>query len=346
MKVRHFKEESKLKIEDLDDLWYLKSVLESGDIVSGVSYRRLKDETKARADKGQRVRVFLGIRLEDSDYSEHSKTLRLTGQLTASSDPNIGLGSYHTLDIGVGDTVTVSKSWKRWQLDRLREAEKSSKVGRVLIVSVEDGEADFAVLRKFGIQYAFRVTKALGGKDQADDYTVNAADFYDVVSAKIAEMKKDEGVSAAIVCGPGFAKEKVFDRLKAKKGVEGIFLEPAGCGGRAAIQEVLKRGAVEKIAEESKVAVETRLVEELFSRIAVTGPAAYGPAEVEHAANMSAIDILLVTYTFLQKHHPDKLLEKVKHGRGEIHVVSPEHDAGERLDAIGGIGALLRFPIA
>jgi protein pelota len=345
MRVRHFKEESKLKIEDLDDLWYLKSVLESGDIVSASTYRRVKDDTKARADKGQRVRVFLGVRLEDSDYSEHSKTLRLTGQLTESSDPNIGLGSYHTLDIGVGDTVTVQKAWKRWQLDRLREAEESSKVGRVLIVSVEDGEADFAVLRKFGIHYAFRVTKSLGGKDQAGDYTVNAADFYDVVSAKIGEMKKSEGVSAAIVCGPGFAKDKVFERLKTSK-VEGIFLEPAGCGGRAAIQEVLKRGAVEKIVEESKVAVETRLVEELFSRIAVSGAAAYGPGEVERAAGMSAIETLLVTYTYLQKHHPDKLLEKVKQGRGEIHVVSPEHDAGERLDAISGIGALLRFPIS
>jgi protein pelota len=166
-----------------------------------------------------------------------------------------------------------------------------------------------------------------------------------MVASKIEEMKGKEGVSAVIICGPGFAKEKVFEKLNAKR-IEGIYLEPAGCGGRAAIQEVLKRGAVEKITEESRVAVETRLVEELFSRIAVSGPAAYGPREVEQAAKMGAVDSLLVTYTFLQKHHPDKLLEKVKHGRGEVHVVSPEHDAGERLDAIGGVAALLRFPIA
>jgi protein pelota len=345
MKVRHFKEESKIKIEDLDDLWYLKSVLETRDEVSGVSYRRLKDETRARADKGQRVRVRLGLRLEDAEFHEHSKTLRMTGQLTHSGDPNIGLGSYHTLEVGVGDSVTVSKVWKQWQLERLREAEASSKVGLVLIVSVEEGEADFAVLRKFGIDYSFRVTKTIGGKDLAEEYAANVSDFYEMVASKIEEMKGKEGVSAVIICGPGFAKEKVFEKLNAKR-IEGIYLEPAGCGGRAAIQEVLKRGAVEKITEESRVAVETRLVEELFSRIAVSGPAAYGPREVEQAAKMGAVDSLLVTYTFLQKHHPDKLLEKVKHSRGEVHVVSPEHDAGERLDAIGGVAALLRFPIA
>jgi protein pelota len=344
MKVRHFKEESKLKIEDLDDLWYLKSVLEVGDEVSGSSYRRLKDETKARADKGQRIRVFLGVRHEDSEFHEHSKTLRVTGPLAHSSDPNVTLGSYHTLEIGAGDSITIKKSWKRWQLERLKEAETSSKVGLVLIVSAEEGEADFAVLRRFGIDYSFRVTQTISGKEMEDHYAASVKGFHETVAKKIEEIKKKEGVTAAIICGPGFAKEKIFEILKSKK-VGGVFLESAGCGGRAGIQEVLKRGAVEKIVKESRVAIETRKIEELFSRIAKDGLAVYGLNEVRDAADLGSIATLLVTYTFLQKHNPDGLMEIVKRQRGEILVVSPEHDAGERLDAIGGVGALLRFPI-
>ncbi len=344
MKVRHFKEESKIKIEELDDLWYLKSVLERGDEVSGSSYRRIKDETKTRADKGQRIRVFLGVRLEDMEFHEHAKTLRVTGPLTHSRDPNVALGSYHTLEIAVGDTVTVKKQWRRWQLDRLREAVKNSKVGLVLIVSVEEGEADFGVLRRFGIDYTVRITKTIEGKELEEGYTASTIDFYDMVSKKITEFMKKEGVSAVIICGPGFAKEKVLALLKDGK-VEGVFLEPSGCGGRAGIQEVLKRGAVEKIVEESKVSLETRLVEELFGRIAKEDRAAYGPGEVEKAAGLGAVEKLLVTYTYLQRHNPDHLIESVKRQRGEILVVSPEHDAGERLNAIGGVAALLRFPI-
>jgi protein pelota len=344
MKVRHFKEETKIKVEDLDDLWYLRSVLEKGDEVSGVSYRRLRDETKARADKGERIRVYLGVKQEDSEFHEHSKTLRITGSLVHSSDPNVTLGSYHTLEVGVGETVTIEKQWKKWQLDRLKEAQESSKVGLVLIVSIEEGEADFAVLRRFGIDYAFRVVKTIAGKEMEDLYTASVKDFYDAVAKKIEEMKKKEDVSAVILCGPGFAKEKVLEKLKSKN-VGGIFLESAGCGGRAGIQEVLKRGAVEKIVEESRIAIETRMVEELFRRISKDELAAYGKKEVEEAANFGAVEALLVTYTFLQKHNPDRLMERVKKQRGEILVVSPEHDAGERLDGIGGIGALLRFPI-
>lgn len=345
MKVRHFKEESKIKIEELDDLWYLKSVLERGDEVSGSSYRRLKDETKTRADKGQRIRVFLGVRLEDMEFHEHAKTLRVTGPLTHSRDPNVTLGSYHTLEIGVGDTVTVKKQWKRWQLDRLKEAVKSSRTGLVLIVSVEEGEADFGVLRRFGIDYTVRITKTIEGKELEDRHTASAGDFYSTVSKKIIETVKKEDVNAVILCGPGFAKEKVLGLLKDGK-MEGVFIEPSGCGGRPGIQEVLKRGAVEKIAEESKVSQETRLVEELFGRIVKEDRAAYGPGEVEKAANLGAVDVLLVTYTYLQKHNPDRLIESVKRQRGEIIVVSPEHDAGERLNAIGGVAALLRFPIS
>ncbi|MFQ5801209.1 MAG: mRNA surveillance protein Pelota, partial [Candidatus Hydrothermarchaeales archaeon] len=118
------------------------------------------------------------------------------------------------------------------------------------------------------------------------------------------------------------------------------------CGGRAGIQEILKRGAVEKAVEESRVAIETRLVEELFTRISKESLASYGKKEVDEAANFGAVETLLVTYTFLQKHNPDRLMERVKKQRGEIMVVSPEHDAGERLDAIGGVAALLRFPVS
>ncbi len=122
-------------------------------------------------------------------------------------------------------------------------------------------------------------------------------------------------------------------------------MESAGCGGRPGIQEVLKRGALERIAQDARVGVETRLVEELFRGISKETLASYGIKEVERAAEIGAVKDLLVTYTFLQKYSPDRLLESVKKRGGRVMVISPEHEAGERLDAIGGIGALLRFPV-
>ncbi len=344
MKVQHFKEESKLRAVDLDDLWIIKSLLEKDDQVFGVSYRRLKDESKTRADKSELIRVYLGVKLESSEFHRHAEMLRLTGPLIHSSDPNVALGSYHTLEVGVGDTITVKKKWRKWQLERLKEAEKAASAGIVLIVSVEEGEADFAILRRYGIDHAFRITKTISGKREAESYAATSKDFYEDVSGKIDDLKKKEEVSAVIVCGPGFAKEKIMERLK-NRGVGNVYLESAGCAGRPGIQEVLKKGAVEKIVEDSRVALETRLVEEVFSRIGKNGPAAYGKEEVEHSVNLGAIETLLITYGYLQKYSPDELIESVKRQRGEVMVISPEHEAGERLDSIGGVAAILRFPI-
>ena len=41
----------------------------------------------------------------------------------------------------------------------------------------------------------------------------------------------------------------------------------------------------------------------------------------------------------------EKLMREVEQRRGSITVVSTEHEAGEKLLALSGIAALLRFPI-
>jgi stalled ribosome rescue protein Dom34 len=46
-----------------------------------------------------------------------------------------------------------------------------------------------------------------------------------------------------------------------------------------------------------------------------------------------------------QRLHLEKLMQEVEQRRGSITVVSTEHEAGEKLIALSGIAALLRFPI-
>ena len=77
-----------------------------------------------------------------------------------------------------------------------------------------------------------------------------------------------------------------------------------------------------------------------------TGLVAYGLEEVQRALNYGAVEQLLITDTFLRKYEgADGLIERAKGMRGEVVIVSTEHEAGERLQALGGIGALLRFRI-
>ena len=72
---------------------------------------------------------------------------------------------------------------------------------------------------------------------------------------------------------------------------------------------------------------------------------------MEKAANYGAIEKLLVADLTLRETEDEQrlaleaLMKNVEDARGEIMVVSTEHEAGTKLLSLGGVAALLRFPL-
>ena len=352
MKVLHRNlKEGKVKLgpENLDDLWYLKSIICEGDLVSGRSYRRKKDEEKKRADKGVRVPISLDLRVESTDFARYTMRLRVTGKIEKGPE-DISMGSFHTIDVKPNDRITITKErWRGWELDRIKEAEKASKTPLVLIVCVEDGDAEFAIIRRYGVDFIARVSVNISGKRVAKEHETTMKEFLGTASKKIGGVLKTEDVHAILICGPGFVKEHLLAFIKEKYPAiaERCYMEGAGSGGRTGVQEVLKRGVVERIVTDSRVSYETGLVERLLEEISKSnGLAAYGLDEVKKAMEYGAVENLLISDEFLRKYEgSDRLIESVKGKKGEAVIVSMEHEAGERLQKIGGIAAILRFPI-
>ncbi len=339
----------KIKPENLDDLWYLKSVIEKEDLISSKTVRRVKDDTKLRADTGTRKTVFLSIEADDVEFHAYINRLRISGVIKAGPEDIISMGSHHTLEIKPNDTLSITKHWKKWQLDRLKEAVESAKEPLVLIVGIEEGEAELAIIRKYGIDFGVRVTTSVSGKKDAKAHEVRAKVFYGEVAKKTNEALKQEEIKALIICGPGFAKDNLFDFLKEHYPdvAEKVHIESAGTTGRVGIHEVIKKGVIEQVVEESRISYETVLMEKVLSEISKdTNLATYGLKEVKDAIKYGAIETLLLSDIFLRKYGGvDNLIEKTKEKRGEVAIISTEHEAGERLEAIGGIAAVLRFPI-
>jgi protein pelota len=342
--------EIKIRPESLDDLWYLKSIIKKGDLVSGRSYRRVRDEEKLRADKGVRVPVNLDIRVENVEFAKYTNRLRVTGRIERGPEDLITLGSYHTLDIVPNESLKITKErWKKWELERLKEAERAATTPLILIACIEEGEAELAVLRRYGLDMLVRVTASVAGKKDVKAHETTAKQFYSEVTNKIVEILKKEKLKAIIICGPGFAKENLLEFIREKHPdvASKCYLESAGTGGRVGIQEILKRGIVERIVEEHRVSMEVKLIENLFVEISKdSGLAAYGVSEVKKALELGAVDKLIVSDLFLREFEDaDTLIENAKKARGEVVVVSTEHEAGKRLEGIGGIAALLRFKV-
>ncbi len=342
------KEGIKIKIETLDDLWYLKILLKEGDKVAGKTFRRIRSENTVRADKGERIPVFIEIDVEKVKFSEYKNSLRITGKIRYASDESVPLGSYHTIEVRVGDSIFISKEFSDQEIEILKEALKHSKKAEVLILCIEDDEAEFSVVRKRGVDNIARISYAVSGKKNIKEHDASKKEFFSQVLNKLKELVEREEVEKVIIAGIGFFKEDFYEFLKEKerKLAEMCSIVDVSSSARACIQEVLRRGVIEKICEESRISTEARLVEEVLKEIAKDGKATYGLSSVKEALSYSAVDTLLVTDNALKKiEEVEEIMKLARDTGAKTYIISTEHEAGEKLDSIGGVAALLRFKV-
>ena len=70
----------RIKIDNLDDLWYLSHLIEQGDLLKGTTTRKIKigdgENTKTVKKK-----VLLKIKVEKIEYIVENETLRVNGTI-------------------------------------------------------------------------------------------------------------------------------------------------------------------------------------------------------------------------------------------------------------------------
>ena len=74
--------------------------------------------------------------------------------------------------------------------------------------------------------------------------------------------------------------------------------------------------------------------------------AVYGEKEVIDAINMGAVEKLLILDTVVPAKDMIKHMEIVENMKGEVIVISSEHEGGEQLKSLGGLAATLRYPLS
>ena len=168
--------------------------------------------------------------------------------------------------------------------------------------------------------------------------------YFDEILGKLRGSDLGE---ALVIVGPGFTREAFLEYLRARDPALASKVHAHGTAhaGMQGIHEALKAGVGAKVFGDSRVGYETRLVEEVLEAIATNRPCAYGPAEVAEAVHAGAVDTLLVSDAVVRDPQIEELMRDVESARGTVVLVSRHHEAGRKLESLGGIAALLRFPI-
>jgi protein pelota len=123
------------------------------------------------------------------------------------------------------------------------------------------------------------------------------------------------------------------------------------------LNEVLKSPEVLVRLKDTKYARETGLMDDFFTLLRKDdGRAWYGPKEVETAVEKGAVGrgggVLLISNALFRSQDLStrrrwvRLVDRVREVEGgEVRVLSSDHESGKRLEGLGGIAAILTFPI-
>ena len=335
--------------ETLDDLWHLSHIIEVGDNASSKTTRRIQDNTgdKLRSDRGVKKTFYLGLDIESISFHLFTGKLRLTGVITRGPEDLIPLGSHHTLEVKLNTPLKIVKQrWPKWAINRLNQAIAASKKLSAIIVVLEDDTATLGLMRQFGIEYYGPIKGHVSGKRIMDkNRQKNIIQFYEKV---IESITKFDSIQNIIIAGPGFVKNDFFDYLKDKHTdlAKMSIVEPTGSGGRNGISEVLKKGTVEKLTSENRVAQEMGAINKLLTEIGKnSSKIAYGVKETQNAINRGAVEQLLILDTKGAGENMGEAMDMVENMKGDVMVISSEHEGGKQLESLGGMAAILRYQI-
>jgi len=333
-------ESVRLQVETDEDLWHLYNIIEEDDLVTASTTRREeKSADKLRAEKMEKKRMTLGVRIKKIEFSEEDLRLKLLGVIETGPQD---IGQHHTLIFENGDSMTIQKKkWRTTQLERVKRAVADSKKPRIVFVSLDQDEATIAVLRQFGLKEIATVRSGRSGKQYEEKPSVDG--YHGEIHSKLKLLMEPN--MPLVLLGPGFEKEDLAEDLKKidREMYSKIHVYHTGQSGMVGINELMKAGMGADVLRESSVGVELEAVEQLMTAIAKDGLGTYGPNEVMAAAMAGAVEKLLILDVKVREQDLDDIVRAVESQKGEVIIVSSQHDGGRELAALGGMGAILRY---
>ncbi len=336
----------KLRVNDLDDLWYLSHIIDIDDLVKGKTTRKIKLGSEENA-KTVKKTITLKVQVEKVEFHKYGDILRINGKVIEGPD-DIPKGSYHTISLEEkSEFVLEKKKWLKYQKEKLKDA--TEKKYSFLICVFDREEAIFALSKRYGHEILLKLEGEVAKKRKKVEAK---EDFYKTIVDQISKYNDRYKSESVVVASPAFFKDDLMKKISDKELKNKIVLTSCGSVSENAIGEVLKRPELQNALKKSRTREEELLVEELLEEINKEGLVAYGFKEVSIAVEAGAVKKILVNDSLIRELRQkedyeklDKLMKQVDQLKGEVYIISEEHEGGKKLKGLGGIGAILRYKL-
>ncbi|KRZ56592.1 Protein pelota -like protein [Trichinella nativa] len=348
--------------EEPEDMWHTYNLVQVGDNVRTSTTRKVTFD-RLSGHSASKMQLVLTVEVEKIFYDKEDGALHVSGK-NIEENQFVKLGAYHTLNLQLKRKFTVYKcKWDVVHMERISEACNSSSEADLAAVVMQDGLAHICLITNTMTISRAKITKSIPQKSRynASQRQVAFKKFFEAVKAALLLNVNFDVVKCVLIASPGFLRDQFFAYLYSEDSSKNevllnnkskFILVQSTTGHKHALKEILNNPAISAKLKDTKAAGETKALEAFHEMLLQDANRAfYGIKHVEHANELLSIKTLLISdalfrsMDFVKRSRYVSLVESVKKQGGEVKIFSSLHLSGEQLAYMGGVAAILRYPI-
>ncbi|KAK3380509.1 hypothetical protein B0T24DRAFT_615635 [Lasiosphaeria ovina] len=351
-----------------EDMWHAHNLIAISDTIKAHAVRKVTQTSSTGSTMSERVHTDLTIRVTSTFFDPAASSLHVSGTVVR-ENAWVNIGQYHTLDLELNRPFTIWKSngWDSVAMQTLAEAVNDDKPDTVVAVVMHEGLANICLITDFRTVIKQRVESNIPKKrSQAQDTAGGMTAFYEKTLSTLLRAVDFSNSRPMLLASPGFVAQdfraymqsegaKRADKRLQRIAKDAVVVH-SSTGYVHSLNEILKSPEVQATMRDKKFTTETALMDQFYERLRKDdGRAWYGAKPVAKAVEEGAVGrgggVLLINNSFFRSLDiPTRkkyvaLVDRVKDDGGEAKVLSSDHESGQRLDGLGGIAAILTYPI-
>ncbi|KAK4146916.1 uncharacterized protein C8A04DRAFT_25109 [Dichotomopilus funicola] len=361
-----------LLIVEPEDMWHANNLISAGDVVHAPAFRKVTMTTVTGSTFGKSVRTNLSIKVKSTFFDPLASELKVSGTVANENDW-VSIGQHHTITLkyektDIKFTIWKSAGWDSVARQALKEALSEDRPEAIAAVVMQEGLANICLITEFRTIIKQRIDSPIPKKRAATTGGggTTMSTFYDKTLSSLRHNIDFSIPRTLLLASPGFAADdfrtymlseaaRTSDKALQRIAKDAVVI-PSTTGHVHSLNEVLKSSKAKKILEDAKFSTESNLMDQFYDRLRKDdGRAWYGTQPVEKAVVEGAVGrgggVLFVNNGFFRSMDVAErkryvgLVDKVKEDGGEVRLLSSDNESGKRLESLGGIAAILTYPI-
>ena len=352
-KVKDSENRIVLTLEEPDDLFSLRRVIDVGDSIIADTTRVIKQDNEySRPDRGERIKIRISLRIEKISFDDAIDRLKISGIIITSNNDNIPRGLHHSINVKINDTIILEKS--NWNENYMKILSKSALEFKYIFISMDSQETAIAKLTGTNLKITPNIHSGRSGKRYVTDQRKESNNkiYFENIRTALDIYLEEQGIKM-VIFGPGETKRRFLNYLREKnesyqnKGI--VIADGIETAGEDGIYVFLRSEAMKDLMSSSKIAMVSTILDRVMQQIN-NGEKKYamGIKEIKYAHSLNAIDALVYSDKVFSEIKEDefiKLLNDMEYNNVKIFATDSTTDIGLRVSSLGGIIALLRYRI-